>query len=124
VTILLPNELTDESSVRWAGQRIYEELLRGGVKIYEYQPTFTHTKLLIEDGIWSIFGSANQDIRSRRLNDEVVIGVQDQRLAATLEEIYSHDLEQAKEIKLDVWTKRGPLQRVLELVSQTFVQQY
>lgn len=124
VSILLPNEKTDEKSVRWAAQRIYEELLRGGVRIYEYQPTFTHTKLLIEDGVWSVIGSANQDIRSRRLNDEVVMGVQDGQLAATLEETYARDLKQAKEIRLDEWTKRGPLQRLLELVSQTFVQQY
>lgn len=124
VTILLPNENTDENSVRWAGQRIYEELLRGGVRIYEYQPTFTHTKLLVEDGLWSVIGSANQDIRSRRLNDEVVMGVQDRQLAETLETTFNHDLEQAKEIKIGEWTERGPLQRALELVSQTFVQQY
>jgi cardiolipin synthase len=124
VTILLPNEKTDEKSVRWAGQRIYEELLRGGVKIYEYQPTFTHTKLLIEDGSWSVIGSANMDIRSRRLNDEVVLGVQDKQLAAQLESTYSQDLRKAKRITLDEWTKRGLVQRILELVSQAFVQQY
>ncbi|MBV9548383.1 MAG: hypothetical protein JO256_01770 [Alphaproteobacteria bacterium] len=124
VTILLPNENTDERSVRWAGQRIYEELLQGGVRIYEYQPTFTHTKLLVEDGTWSVIGSANMDIRSRRLNDEVVMGISDQPLAAALETIFSRDLAKAKEIKLAQWQKRGPLQRVLELVSQAFVQQY
>jgi cardiolipin synthase len=124
VSVLLPNEKTDEKSVRWAGQRIYEELLRGGVKIYEYQPTFTHTKLLLEDGIWSVIGSANMDIRSRRLNDEVVLGVQDKQLAAQLESTYGQDLRKAKRITLDEWTKRGPVQRILELVSQAFVQQY
>src|SRR5205085_2591692 len=44
VRILLPGKETDEKSVRWAGQRVYRELLEAGVKIYEYQPTFNHTK--------------------------------------------------------------------------------
>jgi cardiolipin synthase len=124
VKILLPNDKTDERSVRWAGQRIYEELLRGGVKIYEYQPTFTHTKLLIEDGRWSLVGSANMDIRSRRLNDEVVIGIQDEAFANELGVIFARDLGKSKQIVLSEWTKRGPLQRGLELISQAFVQQY
>jgi cardiolipin synthase len=124
VTILVPNENTDEKSVRWAGQRIYEELLTAGVKLYEYQPTFTHTKLLVEDGAWSVIGSANMDIRSRRLNDEVVLGVQDAALAKSLHEGFQKDLQKAKPIKLDEWKRRGPIQRVLELISQAFVQQY
>jgi cardiolipin synthase len=124
VKILLPNEKTDEQTVRWAGQRIYGELLRGGVKIYEYQPTFTHTKLMIEDGCFSIVGSANMDIRSRRLNDEVVVGIQDPALAKELEDVYARDIRRSKQIILADWNKRSPTQRVLELVSQAFVQQY
>lgn len=63
-------------------------------------------------------------IRSRRLNDEVVLGVQDKQLAAELESTYGQDLKKGKRITLDEWTKRGPVQRTLELVSQAFVQQY
>ncbi len=124
VTILVPNENTDEKSVRWAGQRIYSELLEAGVKIYEYQPTFTHTKLLLEDGSWSVFGSANMDIRSRRLNDEVVFGVQDTTLATSLGEVFARDLKKARPISLQTWEARNPIQRVLEILSQAFVQQY
>ena len=124
VRVLLPNDKTDEKSVRWAGQRIYQELMEGGVKIYEYQPTFSHTKLLVADGVLSLIGSANMDIRSRRLNDEVVLGVKDAGFAARLDAIYAADLAKSKQITLAEWRKRGPLQRALELVSQAFVQQY
>jgi cardiolipin synthase len=124
VKILVPNNNTDEKSVRWAGQRVYEELLTAGIKIYEYQPTFSHTKLLVEDGTWSVIGSANMDIRSRRLNDEVVFGIQDQRLAQSLHEIFQKDLLKSKPIKLEDWKRRGLLQRLLEILSQAFVQQY
>lgn len=124
VILLLPSNRTDEKSVRWAGQRIFEELLRAGVKIYEYQPTFTHAKLLVEDRRWSVIGSANWDNRSRKLNDEIVVGMDDDGLAKTLENTFQHDLSRAKHITLEEWQKRGLIQRVLEYVSQTFVQQY
>ena len=124
VKILVPNSNTDEKSVRWAGQRVYEDLLAAGIRIYEYQPTFTHTKLMLEDRAWSVIGSANMDIRSRRLNDEVVLGIQDQPLAQSLDEIFQKDLLKSRPVRLDDWKRRGPVQRLLEILSQAFVQQY
>ena len=124
VTILVPNSNTDEKSVRWAGQRIYEELLESGIRIYEYQPTFTHTKLLLEDGSWSVIGSANMDIRSRRLNDEVVFGVQDAAFSKSMNDLFQKDLGRARAISLADWRHRGLIQRTLEFVCQAFVQQY
>jgi cardiolipin synthase len=124
VTVLVPNENTDEKSVRWAGQRIYEELLDAGVKIYEYQPTFNHTKLLVEDGAWSIIGSANMDIRSRRLNEEVTLGINDATLARSLQEVFQKDLQKSKPIDLANWKRRGFVQRAIEILCQAFVQQY
>jgi cardiolipin synthase len=124
IKILVPGRNTDEKSVRWAGQRVYEELLTAGIGIYEYQPTFSHTKLLVEDGIWSVIGSANMDIRSRRLNDEVVLGIQDQQFAQSLQEVFQKDLLKSKPIQLKDWRQRGPVQRMLEILCQMFVQQY
>lgn len=124
VSVLVPNENTDEKSVRWAGQRIYQELMEAGVRIYEYQPTFTHTKLLVEDNAFAVIGSANMDIRSRRLNDEIMIGISDARFAASLSGVFSRDIQRAKEIRLQDWKRRGPVQRLLELLCQAFVQQY
>jgi cardiolipin synthase len=124
VTILVPNNHTDEKSVRWAGQRIYEELMAAGVRIFEYQPTFTHTKLLLEDGQWSVIGSANMDNRSRKLNDEIVLGIADPQFADSLDAIFKADLARSRRVQLQSWRRRGLVQRVLEYVSQAFVQQY
>jgi len=124
VTLLLPGKHTDEKSVRWAGQRIYDDLLVAGVKIFEYQPTFSHAKLMVEDGQWSVIGSANWDNRSRKINDEVIVGMTDPGLASRLEEIFRSDLGRSRKITLQEWRRRGPVQRVLEYLSQTFVQQY
>jgi hypothetical protein len=63
-------------------------------------------------------------IRSRRLNDEVVLGIQDPQLAKSLHDVFQKDLLRSKAIKLDDWKRRGPVQRILEILSQAFVQQY
>ena len=43
-----------------------------------------HTKTLVVDGVWSMFGSANFDNRSLELNDELNVAVTSRDLAARL----------------------------------------
>jgi len=58
--------------------------LLAGIEIYEYQPTVTHNKLLIVDGIMRSVGSTNFDVRSFRLNDEASLNVYDAVFAARM----------------------------------------
>lgn len=124
VEVLLPNDQNDSRWVRYASQNYYEELLRAGVKIDEYQPTFIHTKLMIVDGLWSVIGSANMDNRSRKLNDEVVFGIADPIFAKQLEDLVRRDQAKALPIRLAEWQNRGPWQHVLEWIALGSVQQY
>jgi len=124
VAILVPNDFSDNHSVRAASQYVYEELLKASVKIYEFQPTFIHTKLLIVDGRWSVIGSANMDNRSRKLNDEVVLGISDEAFATEMENTFAQDLKRSKEIKRSEWEHRGWWQRAREIFARAFVQQY
>jgi cardiolipin synthase len=124
VRILLPNSFNDSHWVRWASRYYYDQLLRCGVQIAEYQPTFIHTKLLIVDGNWSVIGSANMDNRSRKLNDEVVLGISDSDFAKELTEISTMDWSRAQRISLAQWESRGFWQRPLELIALLSVQQY
>jgi cardiolipin synthase len=124
VRILLPNNLNDSKGVRLASQSYYEDLLDGGVKIYEYQPTFIHTKTMVIDGTWSVIGSANIDNRSRKLNEENIIGISDKGFGSSLENVFLDDLTKAKQIDAAEWKKRGLLQRARELFALKFIQQY
>src|SRR5690606_26145988 len=60
VRLLLPGPITDHPGVRHAGRRLYSRLLRNGVHIFEYQPRFSHTKLMLCDD-WVSTGSSNSD---------------------------------------------------------------
>ncbi len=124
VRLLLPNHLTDARMVRWAGQAYYGALLDAGVRIYEYQPTMIHAKMLVVDGVWSVVGSANMDVRSKELNQEGVIGVLDDGFGRDLRETFLTDLEQSREITREEWDRRGWLARCNERLWVTFVNQF
>jgi cardiolipin synthase len=114
VRILAPSRKTDVPSVRLAGRNRYEELLRAGVRIYEYQPVMMHAKSFVADGIWSSVGSMNFDNRSTALNDESNLVVYDRRLGALLDSVFLTDLRFSREIVLPRFSRRHWYDRVLE----------
>ena len=124
VRVLVPNSHNDSQSVRYASHDSYEELLAGGVKIYEYQPTFIHTKAMTIDGAWSVFGSANMDNRSRRLNQEVVMGISDKAFGAAMQKVFLDDIARAEQIDIVQWRKRGIWEHIRENFDRNFVEQY
>lgn len=123
VRLLLPNHLTDAKVVRWAGQAYYASLLAAGVRIFEYQPTMMHSKLLVVDGVWSVLGSANMDIRSEELNQEAVIGLLDGGFGAEVRRTFMDDLRHAREITAEAWERRGWLARCNERLWVSFANQ-
>lgn len=124
VRVLVPNNLNDSWAVHHASHDSYDELLAGGVQIYEYQPTFIHTKSMVIDSSWSIIGSANMDNRSRKLNEEAVFGIVDKDFGAQMEDVFIADSTKAERIKLLDWRKRNLWSRAEELVARNFVEQY
>lgn len=124
VCILVPGARTDAKPVRLAGHTHYDELLRAGVRIYEYQPTMMHAKTVVVDGIWSVVGSANMDERSMELNEENVLAVRDAGLARDIEEGIRADLARSKEIELAEWRTRPLHARVLERLARALIEQY
>jgi len=67
--IILPHR-NDSWFVEAASQSYYSELLKAGVKIYEYEGGLLHTKSLTMDKQVTLIGSANMDQRSFDLNYE------------------------------------------------------
>ena len=56
VKLMIPGEVSDSAIVRHAGHRHFEEMLRDGVKIFEFQRTLIHQKIMVIDGVWSHVG--------------------------------------------------------------------
>jgi cardiolipin synthase len=114
VRILTVSNNTDVKSAWRAGRFRYEELLRGGVKIYEYQPTMMHAKSVVVDGTWGSIGSMNFDNRSFAFNDESNLVVLDRAFGAEMEQTFLRDLQYATEIRLAEFQRRGLIEKILE----------
>jgi cardiolipin synthase len=118
VRLLLPGKEIDYQVVRLSAQSHYQDLLRAGVRIYEYRPTFLHSKFVIVDGAWSIIGSANLNSRSRLLDEENAQGILDTALSERLTECFLSDLEQSVEIRLEEWQRRSVFLKFVQRLAQ------
>ncbi|MCK5041189.1 MAG: PLDc N-terminal domain-containing protein [Sphingomonadales bacterium] len=86
VEIYLPEE-NNLPFVSWASQAQYDKLIKSGCKIFLTEPPFDHSKLMVVDGTWLLFGSTNWDPRSLRLNFEFNVECFDKDMA---QDILSH----------------------------------
>jgi cardiolipin synthase A/B len=107
VKVMVPGHVTDSSVVRHAGHGQFEQLLRRGVKIFEYQKTLNHQKIMIIDGLWSQVGSANFDDRSLDINDEASVGLIDPSVATQLKDAFEADLRNCTQVNLETWNQRS-----------------
>lgn len=114
VRVLTVSKSTDVKSTWYAGRARYEELLKGGVRIWEYQPAMMHAKTLVVDGGWLSVGSMNADNRSMSFNEESNLVVLDERAATDMESFFLEDLEYSEEINLETFRKRGIRDRIAE----------
>ncbi|HEX8339405.1 MAG TPA: phospholipase D-like domain-containing protein [Tepidisphaeraceae bacterium] len=102
-----------------AARAFYERLLCAGVKIYERQHVVLHAKTLCVDDELSIIGSTNLDYRSIELNCEIAAVVRSREFAAQAQSLFEHDLQHAREVKLDEWRTRHWRDRFVQwLVSR------
>lgn len=114
VRVLTVSSKTDVKTTWYAGRHRYEELLRGGVRIYEYQPTMIHSKTIAVDGVWGEIGSMNFDNRSLVFNNESNLVVLDSGFTSQMDSAFFDDLRYSKEIKLAAFERRSVWSKLLE----------
>jgi cardiolipin synthase A/B len=120
VRIMVPGRHMDQPVVRMASRLHYGELLRAGVRIFEYSRTMMHNKDSVIDGIFSTIGSINFDARSMHENAEASFAFYDRDFGARLEATFAEDERYCREITYESWKKRGIEQRLAEIVSSAF----
>jgi cardiolipin synthase len=120
VKVMVPGRHIDIPVIRSASQKHYGDLLRGGVKIFEYQSTMMHNKTMVVDGIFSVVGSINLDSRSMGKNAEDSLNFYDASFAAKMEASFQEDLARCRPITLESWSKRGFHRRLAEDFSGLF----
>jgi cardiolipin synthase A/B len=124
VRVMIPSDkVTDEPHVQHASHHHYGTLLQGGVKLFDYQKTLLHQKVLVVDGKWAAVGSTNFDDRSFEINDEISLVIHDEGVARELEETFERDLKDAKAVDLEQWKKRPVTHKMRDLAWFLFNEQ-
>jgi cardiolipin synthase A/B len=105
VRLLLPGK-TDVALVRHAGHGYFADLLRRGVRVFEYERAILHAKTLVADGQVSVLGSTNLDFRSFVYNAECNLVILERATGEVMEEAFLTDLGHATEILPGPWRSR------------------
>ncbi|TWI58519.1 phosphatidylserine/phosphatidylglycerophosphate/cardiolipin synthase-like enzyme [Pseudomonas duriflava] len=113
VRLILTGRHTDNPPVRFAGQRYYPRLLKAGVRIFEYQPRFSHLKMVQVDD-WVSVGSCNFDYWNLRFNLEANLEAIDPTLSRSVSECFLADFQESREITLQDWYRRPWWKRARE----------
>lgn len=106
VRVLTMGKRNDRMFVYHASRELYGELLRAGVRVYEYQPSLMHAKALLVDDAWATLGSANFDPISFFTNAELNVSTGDAALLAPLNRWFVARMAESHEITRDEWRQR------------------
>ncbi len=119
VRLVLPGT-PDHWYVQWIAQCFYGDLLRAGVRLYEYTPGFIHAKMMVTDKRHAIVGSINLDYRSFNLQYEVAVWC----CGGTVPDQVHTDIQQviaaSAPITLETWQQRKWYRKLLQPILKLF----
>jgi cardiolipin synthase len=117
--IMINSKIMDQAMVGYAQRSYFEELLRAGVKIYQYDlPILLHSKYLTIDNEIAVIGSSNLDMRSFQLDLEVTLVTYDKSVAISLNEVSKSYLKRSHQLHLSKWLKRPNKSKLFENLAR------
>ena len=119
VKIVLPG-VPEGGMVFYAGQALFEAMLRGGIGLYQMRQAVLHAKTAVIDGRWSTVGSANMDTRSFLHNSEINVIVIDEAFGSAMEAAFAEDLRDSRQVLLQDWLQRPLGDRLREWAAMQF----
>jgi cardiolipin synthase len=110
VDIALP-ERGNLPLVQWAMWGDFRKVLEHGCRVWLTPRPFDHSKLMVVDDLWVVFGSPNWDPRSLRLNFELGVECYDPALATRMGELFDERVASARRLEIqDLDRRPWPLQ--------------
>lgn len=106
IRIIVPGPHDPDQFVTDASQTEWEEMLGAGARIYRFQPSRFHCKMMIVDRYLTMVGSANFDNRSLKINNEANINVYDATFGQHMTDVFNGDVARSREVTLAEWRNR------------------
>lgn len=100
VRIITPH-IWDKFFVHMTTRSYYRELIKAGVKIYEYTNGFIHSKIFVSDDTTATVGTTNLDFRSLYLHFECGVQLHNSKGIAEIKSDFHKTLESCHEIKAE-----------------------
>ncbi|MBE7369460.1 cardiolipin synthase ClsB [Ramlibacter pallidus] len=102
----------------YASRPVFGALLRAGVEITEYEPSFLHAKVAVVDGHWATVGSSNLDPLSLLLAREANVIVEDRAFAHRLRQRLLHAVQhEGRRMEAAAYDNRSRATRAKEWVA-------
>lgn len=120
VRILTMGPSNDKNYVYYAARELYDNLLNNGVKIYEYQPSMMHGKVILVDHNWVSIGSGNVDPRSFLQNDELNLSTSQPPLNHQISQFFEQAFTKSECISQQRWKSRPFKQRCIGRTALLF----
>lgn len=117
VQVMFPGTEIDKRLPQANGERAYPGLLEAGVKLWAYETTMLHAKVLTVDGCISDIGSSNYNDRSVNHDEEIDVVAFDRDLAALLDQDFEADLVRCTRVDEEWWRERGVIERMQSAAS-------
>jgi cardiolipin synthase len=114
VDLLVPGPHADKRVSQLTSEGVYDRLVNCGVRVWTFQPSMMHAKVMTVDGQAAVIGSSNFNRRSLDHDEEVVLIALDRDLTAILDAHLDEDFERSVEIDLTRWRNRSLAQRAQE----------
>ncbi|HEY1530618.1 MAG TPA: cardiolipin synthase [Galbitalea sp.] len=116
---LFVSEIGDQAITYHAQRSYYEELLRAGVRIWQYQsPTILHAKHITIDDQVAVIGSSNMDMRSFSLDLEITVMVKGSQFVQSLRRVEDSYRMRSRELTLTEWMRRPTRSKVLDNIAR------
>lgn len=110
VKIIMPG-IPDKPYAFALGKTYYPELLRAGVKIYQYVPGFVHAKVFVSDDEKAVVGTINLDYRSLYLHFECAALMYKVKEIEKVEKDFQETLKQCREITMEDYKNENMITR-------------
>lgn len=96
----------DSLLVDLASHSYYKEAMTAGIKIYQYEAGYLHSKVVLADDNFVTVGSTNIDFRSFEHNFEINAFIYDPEVVREMKRIFMNDLEHSRRVVASEWKKR------------------
>ncbi|MGJ8657063.1 MAG: cardiolipin synthase [Akkermansiaceae bacterium] len=120
VRILFPKE-SDQIIVAYAAYTFEEDLIPMGIKLHAYHKGFTHQKVVLVDSNTAMVGTANLDNRSFRLNFEIMMLTESEKMIQKVEEMLNDDFANSMRIEESELADKNVFVRIFSNFARLFV---